>query len=181
MRECEKVGEYVVERGFKVIETKPSLLYVALGNLYVSFWCPERNYIFDVDPLELAHQIKLDSSDVLIVVAYRPYLIIDELQSVIDRIHRWYGRDLGVKLIGVSSADLDEGLEEAVGHAMVYKPFKMGLGRDGEDVCPNCARGPLRVYASESLFSTKYRGRVNHIVMGCPLCGLRIRRVEILS
>jgi hypothetical protein len=181
VKDCQKVEEYIAGRGFKVVEHKSDFLYAALGNLYVSFWCPEKSHIFDVDPLELADYLKLFNSDVLVVVAYRPYLVIDELQSVADRINRWYGRDLGVKLIGVNAADIEEGLEEAVGHAMAFRPFKIGQGLGDGDICPNCASARMRIYVSEKIFSAKYRSLISHIVMGCPSCGLRIRRVEMLS
>ncbi|MEL9991789.1 MAG: hypothetical protein QXP98_05605 [Thermoproteus sp.] len=181
MDECEKVNEHIADRGFKVVERRRDFLYAALGGLYVSFWCPERSHIFDVDPLELAEGLKLSASDVLIVVAYRPYLIIDELQSVVDRIHRWYGRDFGVKIIGVNASDLEAGLEEAVGHAMAYRPFKIGQGVETGELCPNCTKSPLRIYVSERLFSAKYKSMVSHLIFACPSCGLRIRRVEMLS
>ncbi|MEZ0247716.1 MAG: hypothetical protein ABWJ97_00450 [Thermoproteus sp.] len=181
MDECEKVNEYITDRGFKVVEKRRDFLYAALGGLYVSFWCPERSHIFDVDPLELVDELKLSISDALVVVAYRPYSIIDELQSVIDRVHRWYGRDLRVKIIGVSASDLEAGLEEAVGHAMAYRPFKIGQGVETGELCPNCTKSPLRIYISEKLFSAKYRSIVGHSIFGCPSCGLRIRRVEILN
>lgn len=181
MDECSKVDEYIAQRGFKVVERRGRLLYAALGGLYISFWCPERSNIFDVDPLELADELRLFKSDVLIVVAYRPFLIIDELQSILDRINRWYGRGLNVKLMGVNAYDIEEGLEEAVGHAMVYKPFKIGQSLGDDDVCPNCLGSRLKVFVSEKLFSAKYRSLVRHIVLGCPSCGLRIRRVELIS
>ncbi|MFP3198595.1 MAG: hypothetical protein RXR06_01780 [Thermoproteus sp.] len=176
---CQKVEEYVAGRGFRIVERRSDLIYAALGDLYVSFWCPEKSHIFDADPLELAEYLKLFNSDALVVVAYRPYLVIDELQSVADRINRWYGRDLGVKLIGVNAADAEEGLEEAVGRAMAFRPFKIGRGLGDGDLCPNCAKARMRIYASERIFSAKYRSLVSYVVMGCPSCGLRILRIEL--
>lgn len=182
MNECQKVDEYIADRGFRVVERRGDFLHAALGGLYVSFWCPDRSNIFDVDPLELADELRLFNSDVLIVVAYRPFLIIDELQSVLDRINRWYGRDVGVKLIGVNVYDVEEGLEEAIGHAMVHRPFKIGQGiGDYDDICPNCLGAHLKVFIDEKLFSAKYRSLIRHMVLGCPICGLRIRRIEVLS
>lgn len=181
MDECSKVDEYIAQRGFRVIERKRHSLYAALGDLYISFWCPEGSTIFDVDPLELADELRLFKSDVLVVIAYRPFLIIDEIQSVLDRINRWYGRDLSIKLIGINVYDMEEGLEEAVGHAMVYRPFKIGQSLGDDDMCPNCLGSRLKVFVSEKIFSTKYRSLIRHVVLGCPSCGLRIRRIEVLS
>ncbi|MBP1448590.1 MAG: hypothetical protein JZD41_01025 [Thermoproteus sp.] len=166
--------------GVQVLEERRGFLRAALGDLYIAFWCPDRDYIFDIDPLELVDELRLQRSDALIVVAYRPLLLIDEIQSVLDRLNRWYGRELEIKLFGVNAGDLEEGLEEAVGHAMAYKPFKIGSGAEWADVCPNCSRGRLRAYVDEKLFSAKY-GRVHHLVLGCPMCGFRIRRIEVLD
>lgn len=179
--ECGKVEDYIRSRSLKVLKASKEFLLSSIGGLYISFWCPERDYIFDVDPEDLAKELMLDSVDVLVIVAYRPFLIMDGLQSIIDRLNRWYGKSFNVKLIGVNSWDLEAGLEEAVGSAMAFRPFKIGEGGDWGEICPNCLKGPLRVYVNERLFSAKYRGRTNHIILGCPLCGLRIRRIELLD
>ncbi|MEM1518618.1 MAG: hypothetical protein QXF78_00100 [Pyrobaculum sp.] len=179
--ECDAVVNYLAERSIFNIRKRLDLVIAQINSLQIGFWCPREEYPTFDDIEDVRKTLDLDSIDILIVVSYRPYILIDYLNSLIERAFRWYGIKLGVKLLGVSSVELETGLEDALGRAMVEKPHKLGVETETEHRCPQCGKDSLKLYRSEKYFSRKYRGRVVESVFGCKYCSFRVRRVELLD
>lgn len=179
--ECETVMEYLRERGIYTERKGVELVVALVGSLRIGFWCPRDDFPTFDDVDDLKKVLGIDSLDVLVVVSYRPYVLVDYLSSLLERAHRWYGVRFDVKLLGISSVDIETGLEEALGRAMVERPHKLGGGVKTDCVCPQCTREYLRLYRQEKFFSRKYRGRVVESIYGCPACNFRARRVELLD
>ncbi|ACB40299.1 hypothetical protein [Pyrobaculum neutrophilum] len=179
--ECDVVLSYLKERGVAGSRRRLDFVAAVAGSLQIGFWCPREDFP-NFDDIEDARKtLDLDHTDVLVVVAYRPYVIVDYLNSLMERASRWYGVQLHTKLLGVSSVELETGLEEALGRAFVEKPNKLGTAIKTEYVCPHCGRDALGLYRQERYFSRKYRGRVIEGIYACASCGFKIRRVELLD
>ncbi|MEZ0319051.1 MAG: hypothetical protein ABWK05_03530 [Pyrobaculum sp.] len=179
--ECDYVVEYLNERGLKTERRGVEFVIGCTGSLKIGVWCPRADFPDFHDVEDARKALELDSLDVLIVVAYRPYVIVDFLNSLMEGGRRWYGVEFKTKLIGVSSVDLEVGLEEALGRAFVERPHKLGEGADTHTVCPQCLKGELWLYRQQRFFSRKYRGRVVEGIYACAVCGFRIRRLELLD
>lgn len=126
--ECDAVVEYLGERGIGARRKGVELVLASVGDLRIGFWCPRDEFpgFDDIDKVREA--LGIDSLDVLVVVSYRPYVLVDYLNSLLERAHRWYGMQFNLKLLGVSSVEIETGLEEALGKALVEKPSKLGRG-----------------------------------------------------
>jgi predicted RNA-binding Zn-ribbon protein involved in translation (DUF1610 family) len=179
--ECDFVVEYLGERGIEAKREGVELVLASVGDLRIGFWCPRDEFPSFDDIDEVRKVLCIDSLDVLVVVSYRPYVLVDYLNSLLERAHRWYGMRFDLKLLGVSSVEIETGLEEALGRALVEKPSKLGRGVKTEYVCPQCGRDSLYLYRQDRFFSRKYRGRVVESIFGCPICGLKARRVDLLD
>ncbi len=174
---CRLVEQYLAERG---IQWKRSLDMVefTVGALHVGVWCPRDEFPFFNNVDTLCRVLKIDVLDVLIVVSYRPYVLIDYVSSLLERARRDVKH--GVKLLGASSIELESALEEVLGRAFVEKPQKLSAGTPTGDLCPQCVSRHLEIYRREKFYSRKYRSRVIESIYGCN-CGFRARRVEILD
>ncbi|WP_148682623.1 hypothetical protein [Pyrobaculum ferrireducens] len=179
--ECDVVVEYLGERGIGAKRERAELVLASVGDLRIGFWCPRDEFPGFDDIDEVRKTLGIDSLDVLVVVSYRPYVLVDYLNSLLERAHRWYGIRLDLKLLGVSSVEIETGLEEALGRALVEKPSKLGRGVKTEYVCPQCGRDFLHLYRQEKYFSRRYRGRVVQSIYGCPSCSFKARRVDLLD
>jgi hypothetical protein len=179
--ECDAVMEYLRGRGISAIRDGAELVLARVGSLNIGFWCPRHEFP-ELDDVESARRaLRLGSLDVLVIVSYRPYVLVDYLSALVERAQRWYGIRMGVKLLGVSSVELEAGLEDALGRAFLEAPQKLGGGVMTDDVCPQCRTARLRLYRSERYFSRKYYRRVLESIMACTNCGVRIRRLELLD
>ncbi|MFN7105108.1 MAG: hypothetical protein ACK4M3_00740 [Pyrobaculum sp.] len=179
--ECDVVNEYAKGRGLPALRKKKDLVECVVGSLKIGVWCPREEFPDFSDVEYLRQALHIDSLDVLIIVAYRPYVLVDYISSLLERAYRWYGLRFEVKLLGVSSIELETGLEEAFGRAFVEKPHKLDRGIETEDLCPQCTKGLLKLYRREKFFSKKYRGRVVESIYGCSLCGFKTRSLQLLD
>jgi len=178
--ECVASLEYLAERGFKLDrEDEAKRLYRLIRNgLSVAVWCPEKDYLewFEFD--EAVRELWLNDVDFLIIVSYRPFVILDELAMLFDRAKRWYGVEHPrAKLYAVSVLDLDKGLEDAV-NAVIAESCKAGT-TESEDVCPRCLSAKLTTCVRERIFSRRWGGLANYTVLVCPNCGFKVKRLEI--
>lgn len=179
--ECDVILDYLRERGISGSRKNSELVIAPVGSLQLGFWCPRDDFP-NIDDIEDAKRVLgLDNLDVLIVVSYRPYVLIDFLNSLIERANRWYGLQFNVKLLGVSSVELETGLEDALGRAFVEKPHKLSPGVKSEYICPQCGKDPLYLYREERYFSRKYRGRVVERIYACISCGFRARKIDLID
>jgi predicted RNA-binding Zn-ribbon protein involved in translation (DUF1610 family) len=179
--ECDAVAGYLKERGLEAKRRGLDFLVASVGSLRLGFWCPREEFPGFDDVEDLKKVLGLDALDVLVVVSYRPYVLVDYINSLLERAHRWYGVKLDIKLLGVSSVELETGLEEALGRALVEKPQKLGPGVETEYRCPQCGKNVLRLYRQERFFSKKYRGRVIESIYACPACSFKARRIDLLD
>lgn len=179
--ECDLVVNYLAERNIPTYRKRLDLVLAKVDSLQIGFWCPREEYPTFDDIEDVKKSLELDTLDVLVVISYRPYVLVDYLNSIIERALRWYGIKLGVKLLGVSSIELEAGLEDALGRAMVEKPHKLGVETQTDYICPQCGKDYLRLFRNEKYFSRKYRGRVVESVFSCKHCNFRVRRVELLD
>jgi hypothetical protein len=179
--ECDAVLEYLNERGLHARRRRLDFLLASVGSLTLGFWCPREEFPGFDDIEDVKKTLELDSLDVLVVVSYRPYVLVDYINSILERAHRWYGVKFDIKLLGVSSVELETGLEEVLGRALVEKPHKLGPGATTEYRCPQCNRDILRLFRQEKYFSRKYRGRVVESIYACQTCNFKARRVELLD
>jgi len=179
--ECDAVAELLKERDIKAEARGRELVLATAGRLKIEFWCPQEEFPHFGDVEELKKWLSLDSVDVLVVVSYRPYVVVDYVIAMLERAYRWYGLKFDVKLLGLSSVDIEVGLEDVLGRAFVEKPHKLGEGVETDTPCPQCGRDVLRLYRQERFFSRKYRGRAVESIYGCRSCGFRARRVELLD
>jgi predicted RNA-binding Zn-ribbon protein involved in translation (DUF1610 family) len=179
--ECDVVVEYLKERGLETRRVRPDFLMTSVGSLKLGLWCPREEFPEFDDIEDVKKTLELDSLDVLIVVSYRPYVLVDYINSFLERAHKWYGLKFDIKLLGVSTVELETGLEEALGRAFVEKPQKLGPGVETEYHCPQCGKGVLHLYRQDKFFSRKYRGRVVENIYACPLCNFKIRSLNLLD
>jgi len=179
--ECDVVVEYLKERGLEARRVRLDFLTISVGSLKLGLWCPREEFPEFNDIEDVNKTLELDSLDVLIVVSYRPYVLVDYINSFLERAHRWYGLKFDVKLLGVSTVELETSLEEALGRALVGKPQKLGPGIETEYRCPQCRKDVLRLYRQERFFSKKYRGRVIESIYACPACSFKARRIDLLD
>ena len=179
--ECDVVVEYLKERGLEARRVRLDFLTISVGSLKLGLWCPKEEFPEFNDIEDVNKTLELDSLDVLIVVSYRPYVLVDYINSFLERAHRWYGLKFDVKLLGVSTVELETSLEDALGRAFVERPRKLGPGIETEYNCPQCGKGVLRLYRQDKFFSRKYRGRVVENIYACPLCNFRVRSLSLLD
>ncbi|MCI4447251.1 MAG: hypothetical protein JHC20_04990 [Pyrobaculum sp.] len=179
--ECEVVVEYLKERGLEARRVRPDFLTISVGSLKLGLWCPREEFPEFNDVEDVNKTLELDSLDVLIIVSYRPYVLVDYINSFLERAHRWYGLKFDVKLLGVSTVELETSLEDALGRAFVERPQKLGPGIETEYYCPQCGKGVLRLYRQDKFFSRKYRGRVVENIYACPICNFRVRSLNLLD
>lgn len=179
--ECDSVIEYLRERSLKFARESSDFVTAHAGSLKIAFWCPREDFTTFDDVEDARKSLRLDSIDVLVVVAYRPFVLVDYLASLLERAQRWYGVNFGVKLLGVSSVDLEVGLEEALGRAFAEKPERLGDGLVTEYICPQCTKERLRLYRQEKIWSRKWRGRAIESIYACSSCGFKTRRLELLD
>jgi len=179
--ECNVIVEYLKERGLETRRVRSDFLTTSVGSLKLGLWCPREEFPEFDDIEDVKKTLELDTLDVLIVVSYRPYVLVDYINSFLERAHRWYGLKFDVKLLGVSTVELETGLEEALGRAFVEKPQKLSPGVETEYYCPQCGKGVLHLYRQDKFFSRKYRGRVVENIYACPLCNFRIRSLNLLD
>ncbi|MCY0890969.1 MULTISPECIES: hypothetical protein [Pyrobaculum] len=179
--ECNAVVEYLGERGVKAERKSIEMVVATVGALKIGFWCPREEFPHFDDVEEVRRSLGVDTLDVLIVVSFRPYVLVDYLYSLFERAQRWYGMKIDVRLLGVSSVELETGLEDALARAFVEKPQKLGNGVASEYLCPQCGAGPLYLFRQEKFFSRKYRERVVESIYGCNSCSFRVRRVDLLD
>lgn len=179
--ECDVVVEYLKERGLEARRVRLDFLTISVGSLKLGLWCPKEEFPEFNDVEDVKKTLELDSLDVLIVVSYRPYVLVDYINSFLERAHRWYGLKFDVKLLAVSTVELETSLEDALGRAFVERPQKLGPGIETEYNCPQCGKGVLRLYRQDKFFSRKYRGRVVENIYACPLCNFRVRSLSLLD
>jgi len=179
--ECDVVVEYLKERGLEARRVRLDFLTISVGSLKLGLWCPKEEFPEFNDVEDVNKTLELDSLDVLIIVSYRPYVLVDYINSFLERAHRWYGLKFDVKLLGVSTVELETSLEDALGRAFVERPQKLGPGIETEYNCPQCGKGVLRLYRQDRFFSRKYRGRVVENIYACPLCNFRVRSLSLLD
>jgi len=179
--ECDVVVEYLKERGLEARRVRLDFLTISVGSLKLGLWCPKEEFPEFNDIEDVNKTLELDSLDVLIVVSYRPYVLVDYINSFLERAHRWYGLKFDVKLLGVSTVELETSLEDALGRAFVERPQKLGPGIETEYNCPQCGKGVLRLYRQDKFFSRKYRGRVVENIYACPICNFRVRSLSLLD
>lgn len=173
--------EYLRGRGLEATASRPGFVKAVAGSLVLAFWCPRDDFPHFDDVDEARRELELDSVDVLVVVSYRPYVVVDYLGGLLERAARWYGVKLQVKLIGASSMELYAALEEALGKAFVDRPRKLGPGRPLDERCPQCLGGTLTLHRLDRHYSHRFGAEVVESIISCNACSLRLRRIDLLN
>lgn len=173
--------EYLRGRGLEVTAVRPSFVKATAGSMVLAFWCPHNEFPHFDDVEDARRELELDSVDALVVVSYRPYVVVDYLGGLLERAARWYGIKLQVKLIGASSVELYTALEEALGKAFVDRPKKLGPGRPLEERCPQCLGGTLTLHRLDRHYSYRFGMDVLESIISCSACSLRLRRIDLLN
>ncbi len=175
--------EYFRRRKFSIVKVlKVGEAYMlSKGSLYVDVWAPTKDYVKYHDYEKLVRGLELDRVQALVIISYRPYTIMDYLKRLMDAAERWYGVSNNVKMIGVSEADAERGVEEAVERLHTYFAELISRPATVRERCPRCDAGDLQRYQFDDYFSQKLYGAARQYVYICDRCGLRISRQELLS
>ncbi len=172
-----RVVSYLSERGFHIDFLREDLVRAEQGQLKVSTWFSEKDYLDWYDPLNLIDEFQLNDCNALIIVAPRAYTIADEVLHSIERARYWYDLFINVKVYSVDITVLDKALEEAVNSILTNFTDLAANVVFVEGVCPRC-RGTLYVTYTNTFFSRILRCQVLEKVYRCPNCGLKIHRLE---
>ncbi len=176
------VLEYFKRRKFGIVRALRvgEAYMLSKGSLYVDVWAPTKDYVKYHDYDKLVKGLELDRVHALVIVSYRPYTIMDYLKRLMDAAERWYGVSSKVRMIGVSEADVERGVEDAVERLHTYFAELISRPAASGEECPRCMGGNLQRYQFDDYFSQKLYGVARQYVYICEKCGLRISRQELL-